>query len=76
MAPSWPTDSLSVAFYASHRTRTLIAVVDSGLNVLNLMWFAATLRTLLADAGQDGWGAAAIVHRRYGEERRTGASVT
>jgi hypothetical protein len=30
-----------------------------GLNVLNLMWFAAALRTTLADAGQDGWGAAA-----------------
>jgi hypothetical protein len=32
--------------------------VFSGLNVLNLMWFAAALRTTLADAGQDGWGAA------------------
>jgi hypothetical protein len=39
--------------------RILIAVVFSGLNVLNLMWFAAALRTTLADAGQDGWGAAA-----------------
>jgi hypothetical protein len=28
-------------------------------NVLNLMWFAAALRTTLADAGEDGWGAAA-----------------
>jgi hypothetical protein len=28
------------------------------LNILNLMWFAAALRTTLADAGQDGWGAA------------------
>src|SRR5262249_3193327 len=27
--------------------------------VLNLLWFAAALRTTLADAGQDGWGAAA-----------------
>src|SRR5262249_9681777 len=25
----------------------------------NLMWFAAALRTTLADAGQDGWGTAA-----------------
>jgi hypothetical protein len=33
--------------------------VLAGLNVLNLMWFAAALRTSLADAGQDGWGAAA-----------------
>ena len=42
-----------------HRTRILIAAALSGLNVLNLMWFAAALRTTLADAGQDGWGAAA-----------------
>jgi hypothetical protein len=51
-------DSL-VAFYHGDRARILIAAVFSGLNVLNLMWFAAALRTTLADAGQDGWGAAA-----------------
>ena len=51
-------DALS-AFYASHRTRILIAAVLSGLAVLNLTWFAAALRTTLADAGEDGWGAAA-----------------
>ena len=49
-----------VAFYDGHRTRILIAAAFSGLNILNLMWFAAALRTTLADAGQDGWGAAAI----------------
>jgi len=48
-----------VAFYDGHRTRILIAAAFSGLNVLNLMWFAAAIRTTLADAGQDGWGAAA-----------------
>jgi hypothetical protein len=48
-----------VAFYSGDRTRILIAVALSGLNILNLMWFAAVLRTTLADAGQDGWGAAA-----------------
>src|SRR5882672_584339 len=48
-----------VAFYDGHRARILIAAVVSGLNILNLMWFAAALRTTLADAGQDGWGAAA-----------------
>jgi hypothetical protein len=48
-----------VAFYDGERTRILIAGVFSGLGVLNLMWFAAALRTTLADAGQDGWGAAA-----------------
>jgi hypothetical protein len=48
-----------VAFYDGDRTRILIAAVISGMAVLNLMWFAAALRTALADAGQDGWGAAA-----------------
>jgi hypothetical protein len=47
------------AFYEANRTRVLIAAVISGLNILNLMWFAAAIRTTLADAGQDGWGAAA-----------------
>lgn len=48
-----------VGFYDGERARILIAAVFSGLGVLNLMWFAAALRTTLADAGQDGWGAAA-----------------
>jgi hypothetical protein len=47
------------AFYEGNRTRILIAAVFSGMAMLNLMWFAAALRTTLADAGQDGWGAAA-----------------
>jgi len=47
------------SFYTGDRTRILIAAVFAGLNILNLMWFAAALRTTLADAGQDGWGAAA-----------------
>ena len=47
------------AFYDGDRTRILIAAVFYGLAVLNLMWFAAALRVTLADAGQDGWGAAA-----------------
>jgi hypothetical protein len=47
------------AFYVGERTRILIAAALSGVNVLNLMWFAAALRNTLADAGQDGWGAAA-----------------
>ena len=53
-----PADAL-VAFYSGDRTRILIAAVFSGLAVLNLMWFAAALRATLADAGLDGWGAAA-----------------
>jgi hypothetical protein len=47
------------AFYGGERTRILIAAVVCGLAVLNLMWFAAAIRTTLADAGRDGWGAAA-----------------
>jgi hypothetical protein len=53
-----PADAVA-AFYDGERTRILIAAVLSGMAVLNLMWFAAALRTTLADAGQDGWGAAA-----------------
>jgi len=45
-------------FYGGDRTRILIASALSGLNTLNLMWFAAAVRTTLADAGQDGWGSA------------------
>jgi hypothetical protein len=48
-----------VKFYDGERTRTLIAAVFAGLAVLNLLWFAAALRTTLEDAGQDGWGSAA-----------------
>ena len=47
------------AFYSDERTRILIAAFLSGLNLLNLLWFTAALRGTLADAGQDGWGAAA-----------------
>jgi hypothetical protein len=47
-----------VEFYDGHRTRILLATMIAGLNVLNLLWFAAALRTTLADEGQDGWGAA------------------
>jgi hypothetical protein len=50
-------DSLA-DFYGGERTRILIAAVFAGMAVLNLLWFAAAIRTDLADAGQDGWGAA------------------
>jgi hypothetical protein len=53
-----PADAL-VEFYDGHQMRILIAAVVSGLAVLNLLWFAAALRANLAEAGQDGWGAAA-----------------
>jgi hypothetical protein len=48
-----------VAFYNGERARILIAAAFSGLNLLNLLWFAAALRTALAETGQGGWGAAA-----------------
>jgi hypothetical protein len=48
-----------VTFYQGDRVRILIATVLDGFALLNLMWFAAALRTTLAGAGQDGWGAAA-----------------
>jgi hypothetical protein len=48
-----PGDAL-VAFYEGERTRILIAAIFSGLAILNLMWFAAALRTTLVDAGQVG----------------------
>jgi hypothetical protein len=48
-----------LAFYDSNRVRILVAAVISGMAVLNLLWFVAALRTTLAEAGQDGWGAAA-----------------
>src|ERR1700694_4221645 len=54
-----PSADALAAFYDGDRTRILIAAVFYGLAVLNLMWFAAALRATLADAGQDGWGAAA-----------------
>jgi hypothetical protein len=47
------------AFYSGDRTRILIAGALSGLNLLNLLWFASALRTALAEAGQEGWGVAA-----------------
>src|ERR1700751_316202 len=47
------------AFYGGWGARILIAAVSSRLAVLNLMWFSAAVRTTLADAGYDGWGAAA-----------------
>ena len=53
-----PADAVA-SFYHGDRLRLLIASIFSGLAVLNLMWFAAALRTTLADAGYDGWGAAA-----------------
>jgi hypothetical protein len=48
-----------VSFYDGDRTRILIGATLLALNVLNLMWFAAALSSVLRDAGKGGWGAAA-----------------
>ena len=48
-----------VSFYDGDRTRILIATVIFGLAVLNLLWFAAAITSMLRDAGQGGWGTAA-----------------
>lgn len=48
-----------VAFYSGDRTRILVAAAFSGLNLLNLLWLAAALRSTLSEMGQGGWGAAA-----------------
>src|SRR5207253_5139030 len=44
-----------VVFYNADRARILIAAALSGLNLLNLLWFAAALTTMLSDAGRSGW---------------------
>ena len=53
-----PADAV-VSFFSGDRARILTSLVISGINVLNLLWFAAALRAILADVGQGGWGAAA-----------------
>jgi hypothetical protein len=47
-----------VSFYDGNRMRIVIATFIFGVAVLNLLWFAAAIRSALRDAGQDGWGAA------------------
>jgi hypothetical protein len=47
------------SFYEGDSTRILIATVVFGFAILCLMWFAAALASVLADAGKGGWGRAA-----------------
>jgi hypothetical protein len=47
------------ALSSGNRAWILVGSILAGMAVLNLMWFAAAIRTTLADAGRDGWGAAA-----------------
>jgi hypothetical protein len=46
------------SFYDGNRMRILIATFIFAMAVLNLLWFAAAIRSALRDGGQDGWGAA------------------
>jgi hypothetical protein len=50
---------LAIIAQIIHGHQPLVAEVFFGLAILNLMWFAAALRTTLAEVGQDGWGSAA-----------------
>jgi hypothetical protein len=52
------TDEL-VSFYNGDRTRILIGATLFAFNLLNLLWFAAALSSVLRDAGMGGWGRAA-----------------
>ena len=49
-----------VSFYEGDRERVLIASVVLGGAILFLLWFAASIASTLRDAGQGGWGSAAI----------------
>jgi hypothetical protein len=48
-----------VGAYLVYGYQPEIAAIFAGMAILNLMWFAAAIRTTLIDAGQDGWGAGA-----------------
>ena len=48
-----------VGAYLVYGYQPEVAAIFAGMGVLNLMWFAAAIRTTLMDAGQDGWGAGA-----------------
>jgi hypothetical protein len=49
------------SFYDGDRTRILIGSALFAFNLLNLMWFAAALTSVLRDAGMGGWGNAATI---------------
>jgi hypothetical protein len=49
-----------ISFYDGDSTRILISTVVFGFAVLNLIWFAVALGSVLRDAGKGGWGSAAI----------------
>jgi hypothetical protein len=49
------------SFYDGDRTRILIGSTLFAFNLLNLMWFAAALTSVLRDAGMGGWGNAATI---------------
>jgi hypothetical protein len=59
LPPVGASPDVLAAFYTGDRTRILLASAFAGLNILNLLWFAAALRASLTEMGQEGWGAAA-----------------
>lgn len=50
---------IAAVIYNFQPVGPFIAAPLFGLAILNLTWWSAALRTTLADAGLDGWGAAA-----------------
>jgi hypothetical protein len=46
------------AYYIGNEFLVLVAVALSGVGIVGLLWFAAAIRAVLVEAGQDGWGAA------------------
>jgi hypothetical protein len=48
-----------VAFFNGDRGRILVAAIIFSFGFLALLWFGAALSSVLRDAGQGGWGAAA-----------------
>src|SRR3981081_208847 len=46
------------SFYDGNRMRIIIATIINGFALLNLLWFAAAVTTVVRDAGKDGWAAA------------------
>ena len=50
--------AIAYAISGGGSTRILIATPIFGYAILNLLWFAAAIRSTLHEAGQGGWGAA------------------
>src|SRR4029434_950200 len=49
---------IAYAISGGGRSPSLVATFLFGYAILNLLWFAAAIRSTLSEAGQGGWGAA------------------